>query len=59
MLLIFIRLGSKGAQEVKNHDFFKKYNIDWDKLLKKQIDPPFKPIVTVSISSKFVKWLAK
>ncbi|KRX00024.1 Protein kinase-like domain [Pseudocohnilembus persalinus] len=38
------RLGSKGAQEVKNHPFFKE--IDWDKLNKKQYEPPFKPRVT-------------
>lgn len=49
MLIHNNRLGSNGAQSVKEHDFFKKYNIDWDKLLKKQIDPPFKPIVTVRI----------
>ena len=45
-----IRLGSKGASEVKNHEFFKKHNIDWVKLLNKEIDPPFKPIVTVCFS---------
>lgn len=38
------RLGShRGAVELKEHPFFK--NIDWDLLYKKQITPPFKPIV--------------
>jgi hypothetical protein len=33
------RLGSKGADEIKKHDFFK--DIDFVKLLKKEIEPPF------------------
>ncbi|RSH81920.1 uncharacterized protein EHS24_008117 [Apiotrichum porosum] len=38
------RLGAKrGAAELKEHPFFK--DIDWDLLYKKQITPPFKPIV--------------
>ncbi|KAJ6236669.1 non-specific serine/threonine protein kinase [Anaeramoeba flamelloides] len=37
------RLGSKGFNEIKKHDFFKK--IDWIKLEKKKIAPPFKPKV--------------
>lgn len=38
------RLGAKrGAAELKEHPFFQ--NIDWDLLYKKQITPPFKPIV--------------
>ncbi|KAL1405855.1 Serine/threonine-protein kinase [Vanrija albida] len=38
------RLGAKrGAAELKEHPFFK--SIDWDLLYKKQITPPFKPIV--------------
>ncbi|ODN74163.1 hypothetical protein L202_07615 [Cryptococcus amylolentus CBS 6039] len=38
------RLGSqRGAVELKEHPFFA--NIDWDALYKKQITPPFKPIV--------------
>ncbi|ADV25661.1 AGC/AKT protein kinase [Cryptococcus gattii Ru294] len=38
------RLGShRGVVELKEHPFFK--NIDWDLLYKKQITPPFKPIV--------------
>ncbi|OCF35009.1 AGC/AKT protein kinase [Kwoniella heveanensis BCC8398] len=38
------RLGARrGAVELKEHPFFK--NIDWDLLYRKQITPPFKPIV--------------
>lgn len=38
------RLGAKrGAAELKEHPFFK--SIDWELLYKKQITPPFKPIV--------------
>ncbi|KIP05161.1 hypothetical protein PHLGIDRAFT_31013 [Phlebiopsis gigantea 11061_1 CR5-6] len=39
------RLGVNGAEEIKKHPFFAK-NIDFNKLLKKQIQPPFKPSVT-------------
>ena len=38
------RLGVNGAEEIKKHPFFAK-NIDFNKLLKKQIQPPFKPSV--------------
>jgi protein-serine/threonine kinase len=38
------RLGAKrDTAELKEHPFFK--SIDWDLLYKKQITPPFKPIV--------------
>lgn len=38
------RLGARnGAQELKEHPFFS--NIDWELLYRKQITPPFKPIV--------------
>ncbi|WVR06620.1 hypothetical protein IAU60_003652 [Kwoniella sp. DSM 27419] len=38
------RLGARrGAVELKEHPFFK--SIDWELLYKKQITPPFKPIV--------------
>jgi protein-serine/threonine kinase len=38
------RLGARrGAAELKEHPFFK--SIDWELLYKKQITPPFKPIV--------------
>eukprot|EP00467_Chlorarachnion_reptans_P020355 CAMPEP_0114520898 /NCGR_PEP_ID=MMETSP0109-20121206/19879_1 /TAXON_ID=29199 /ORGANISM="Chlorarachnion reptans, Strain CCCM449" /LENGTH=361 /DNA_ID=CAMNT_0001701929 /DNA_START=159 /DNA_END=1244 /DNA_ORIENTATION=+ len=35
------RLGVNGGEEVKKHSFFK--SIDFKKLLKKEIEPPFKP----------------
>lgn len=40
------RLGSgkTGIQEIKKHAFFKK--IDWDALLNKKVEPPYKPQVT-------------
>jgi len=37
------RLGSANSSEVKKHPFFK--DIDWEKLEKKEIEPPFKPKV--------------
>lgn len=37
------RLGTNGGAEVKNHPWFG--DIDWDKLVRKEIDPPFKPKV--------------
>eukprot|EP01119_Soliformovum_irregulare_P010691 TRINITY_DN2635_c3_g1_i2.p1 TRINITY_DN2635_c3_g1~~TRINITY_DN2635_c3_g1_i2.p1 ORF type:complete len:840 (-),score=353.86 TRINITY_DN2635_c3_g1_i2:62-2581(-) len=43
------RLGSKGAEEVKNHKFFQ--GIDWKKLEKKEVDPPFKPDVSSSLDT--------
>ena len=47
------RLGVNGADEIRKHPFFAK-NIDFDRLLQKKIQPPFKPSVSspvVSISS--------
>lgn len=38
------RLGSKGAHHVKNHLFFE--NIDWSRLIRKQVPPPFRPCHT-------------
>ncbi|TFK52364.1 Pkinase-domain-containing protein [Heliocybe sulcata] len=38
------RLGVNGAEEIKGHDFFKKY-IDFDLLWAKKVVPPFKPSV--------------
>ncbi len=35
--------GSRDAEEVKEHLFFA--DIDWNKFLKKQVQPPFKPKV--------------
>jgi protein-serine/threonine kinase len=40
-----VRLGSSGddAKEIKNHPFFK--NIEWEILMKKSLEPPYKPIL--------------
>ncbi|SCV73827.1 BQ2448_6257 [Microbotryum intermedium] len=38
------RLGSNGAEEIKRHPFFSKH-IDFDLLMAKKIQPPFKPSV--------------
>ncbi|KAI0071308.1 Pkinase-domain-containing protein [Panus rudis PR-1116 ss-1] len=38
------RLGAGGAEEIKRHPFFSKH-IDWNRLLAKKIQPPFKPSV--------------
>jgi serine/threonine protein kinase len=35
------RLGSKGAEEIKNHAFFEEIN--WDQLARREIPPLFKP----------------
>uniref|UniRef100_A0A4X1W2Q7 non-specific serine/threonine protein kinase n=1 Tax=Sus scrofa TaxID=9823 RepID=A0A4X1W2Q7_PIG len=35
------RLGSEGVDEIKRHLFFA--NIDWNKLYKREVHPPFKP----------------
>jgi len=38
------RLGAMGGEAIKRHPFFARY-IDWNKLLAKKIQPPFKPSV--------------
>jgi len=38
------RLGANGAEEIKRHPFFARYT-DWNKLMAKKIQPPFKPSV--------------
>jgi len=38
-----LRLGTKGGDEVKGHPWFS--DLQWDKLIKKEIEPPFKPKV--------------
>jgi serum/glucocorticoid-regulated kinase 2 len=37
------RLGHRGTDEIRHHEFFKL--IDWNKLMKKSVQPPFKPSV--------------
>ncbi|CAO3596779.1 unnamed protein product [Absidia cylindrospora] len=38
------RLGNNGSADIKNHPFFSKH-IDWDLLIQKKVQPPFKPNV--------------
>ncbi|KAH8103312.1 Pkinase-domain-containing protein [Cristinia sonorae] len=38
------RLGAGGAEEIKKHPFFAKH-VDWNRLIAKKIQPPFKPSV--------------
>ncbi|QRW20800.1 AGC/AKT kinase gad8 [Rhizoctonia solani] len=38
------RLGNNGAEDIKNHPFFRNY-VDWHALSRKKIQPPFKPSV--------------
>ncbi|KAF9652740.1 Pkinase-domain-containing protein [Thelephora ganbajun] len=38
------RLGNHGGDEIKRHPFFARY-IDWNRLIAKKIQPPFKPSV--------------
>jgi serum/glucocorticoid-regulated kinase 2 len=38
------RLGAKGFDEIKSHSFFK--DIDWLKLLNKQMESPILPLIT-------------
>merc|ERR1719282_1203261 len=43
--------GSNGINDIKNHPFFA--TIDWNKLLKKQIVPPFQPTVVADDAFHF------
>lgn len=46
------RLGYNGMDEVKKHKFFN--NINWNKLLAKEVEPPFKPSMReINISNEF------
>mmetsp|Transcript_16722 Transcript_16722/g.42757 ORF Transcript_16722/g.42757 Transcript_16722/m.42757 type:complete len:427 (-) Transcript_16722:55-1335(-) len=38
------RLGAKNSEDIMKHPFFK--TIDWDKLYRKEVEPPFKPEVS-------------
>lgn len=42
------RLGVNGAEEIKRHPFFDKH-IDFERLLAKKIQPPFKPKVASAV----------
>ena len=48
------RLGVNGAQDIKDHVFFKKA-IDWKKLVAKKVQPPFKPSVASAIDTSNVR----
>lgn len=44
------RLGTHGAADIKNHEFFSKH-IDWNKLAAKKVQPPFKPAVASAVDT--------
>lgn len=44
------RLGYYSADEIKNHPWFK--DIDWDKLYRKEIEPPYRPSVKDEMSTE-------
>lgn len=46
------RLGSKGAEEVKNHPFFQ--GIDWVSILNKKIKPPFQPRLNSPTDTRYI-----
>ena len=43
--------GPNDAKEIKNHPYFK--NVDWNKYLKKEINPPFKPELDDELDLKY------
>lgn len=43
------RLGAGGAEEIKRHPFFAKH-VDWNRLIAKKIQPPFKPSVVSTVT---------
>ncbi len=43
-----LRLGANGADEIKRHPFFHRH-IDFKKLIRKKIQPPFKPKVASAV----------
>lgn len=38
--------GPEDSEEIKNHIFFRNHIMDWTKVYKRQLDPPFKPNIT-------------
>ena len=46
------RLGYNGAEEIKHHRFFA--SIDWEKMNKRHISPPFVPSVCFSFLSLLI-----
>ncbi|KAI9916296.1 hypothetical protein PsorP6_016932 [Peronosclerospora sorghi] len=62
--VVFTRLGSgpSGVQEIMDHPFFA--SIDFDKLLKREVEPPFKPVVnseadTGNVDNIFTREMAR
>ncbi|KAK8792891.1 hypothetical protein WA158_005055 [Blastocystis sp. Blastoise] len=47
------RLGYRSFDDVKNHEWFKEMN--WDKLYRKEVPPPFKPIVEDDTDSRNIE----
>lgn len=43
MLCIILGSSNSGIEELKRHAFFA--TIDWDKLMRREVNPPFKPAV--------------
>ena len=46
------RLGVNGAEEIKNHEFFKGFN--WESLINKKITPPFIPELEHKADVKYI-----
>ena len=46
------RLGAKGIDEIKNHEFFR--GIEWDRLERKTIKPPFMPRIKSNLDFKHI-----
>jgi len=46
------RLGANGAEEIKNHKFFKQIN--WQKLYERQVKPPFIPAERLTTQGKSI-----
>lgn len=58
------RLGSgpSGAQEIMDHPFFA--STDWDRLMLREVEPPFKPVVssdadTTNVANIFTREIAR
>lgn len=45
------RLGANGVEEIKSHPYFR--GVNWDDVLSKRIEPPFKPRITSTTSTDY------